>query len=73
MGRSWTEETLRPFMQAPRGNVGVYCVAQFRFPRAKNECVRADDSCGPRGAEDGTGCIWTGNVGRHVVENGTWL
>lgn len=31
MGRSWTEETLRPFMQAPRGNVGVYCVAQFRF------------------------------------------
>lgn len=33
------------------------------FPRTKNECVRADDSCGPRGAGDGTGCIWTGNVG----------
>lgn len=31
MERSWTEEILRPFMQEPRGNVGVYCAAQFRL------------------------------------------
>lgn len=31
MERFWTEGILRPFMQAPRGNVGVYCVAQFRL------------------------------------------
>lgn len=64
MERSWTEEILKPFMQAPRRNVGVYCAAQFRTATSVSHERRASVSMPRMLAGPGAQGMGQGGFGR---------